>query len=293
MRYLNTIKYSPLAALLLAMLLIQGCRREQFITRIIGGPSFSVNEVVAANTKGETVKKYMPVALESETVTSGGDTVRMVATEEPGTGVSPFAKGDPDSWVPLEQGISIGLTAYDNSTASWALYSSPGVIRTDCDYTRPKASGKWVPSVRLLWPGRDSIRFFAYAPFTDGNGDDVDDMVSLNMTSGAPVLNFTVPAHINDQIDLLTNVVESTRSYDGDPAYTEIDIPLALSHALTAIHFAVPAGMKIDSIIISGVHDSGDCDMGHDAAWSNLEGSARYAVANPATVNKGGLKETT
>ena len=196
--------------------------------------------------------------------------------------------------VAMPTDVSLGVVSYTRSggTGNWSPYTTPSVIRADCDLVRTgesgSASGKWLPSPRILWPAAGTdIRYFGYAPFVDGDDDGTDDHVAVTASVAAepaPVISFTVPDECADQIDLLvTDEASSSRAYAGDPPVTAIDVPLGFVHALTGIRFRVPEGFSISQISVSDVYGSGTLTLGGSTlSWSpDKSSTGSYSIASP------------
>lgn len=119
-------------------------------------------------------------------------------------------------------------------------------------------SSDWTTS--YLWPGGgNKVRFFAYAPY---NGDGI--ALSDVKTPGTPSMDYTVPADVNDQKDLLVAV---SGEVDGDNSTA---VPMTFKHVLTAVKFVSGDDMlagSISKVTIKGVYGSGSYTMGADS-WS-------------------------
>lgn len=114
------------------------------------------------------------------------------------------------------------------------------------DYMWPKASGS-------------KIRFFAYAPY-NGNGISFSD----DKLHGRPVLNYTVPQKVEEQLDLL---IAETSEIDCNSAGP---VSLEFRHIMSAIRFVIgddAVSSTIKSISIKGVFSSGSCKIQEFPAW--------------------------
>lgn len=113
---------------------------------------------------------------------------------------------------------------------------------------------------KLIWPANGKVRFFAFAPtklFSESDGR----LTLPANTTGSPKITYTVPAKVEDQLDLLTAQTDqtSTPSTNG--------IRIEFKHALTAIRIATAADMlagTIHSVTISGVYGTATHIPGSD-----------------------------
>ena len=106
----------------------------------------------------------------------------------------------------------------DNGSEDWVPYISNTEMNID---------GSLADGSDVYWPGtwRDcSIRFYAYAPYSDADNDNSDGTVG-----GIP---YTNPSNADEQIDFL---VAATDAYES--GYYPEEVPLIFKHALTAVAF--------------------------------------------------------
>lgn len=290
-------RYTFLIILTSILPLLQACEPQGPSFEISRGLSFRVTGIESELTK--SVQDEDPgalIPLSGDLVTATGDTLRMrmqetslgmVGSGNPVTKASPFSGTD----FPNDKKFALTARSYQTKgggTASeWAVYPvGKEMVGVAHDGSRHHPSSTWVPTPRVLWPGGSGfLRFYAYAPFTDENGNGVDDLaegtspaIKLSGNGEFPSLTFTVPATIDDQIDLL---VANTTEYDADPDIDDIDVPLTFKHALTGIRFRVGNGLDLESVEIKDIKNEGKIDLRNVSSgftWQDL--SATPSVAS-------------
>lgn len=302
MKTIRHIQSVTLAALTAFLLLLPACEPVGPDYEIPFGLSFRVTGIEEGLTKspGSPSREVYLSGLSGDIVTAAGDTLRMRVGEMPLSdalrGGTPATKATPEEGMVFPTDWSFGLLAcsYEDqgsiARSPKKVWTDPSVVRTDYDGgtgARKNASEKWVPSRRQLWPREGYVRFFAYAPFTDADGDGVDDLtiantLSLTSTSGGPKLSFGVP-QVEDQIDLMVTDRASSKEYQADPEMPGIDVPLTFRHILTGIRFRVGNEITaIKSIRVENVRNEGEFEFA-TGEWngSSLKGNAGYTITNP------------
>ena len=269
----------------LGLALLASCRQEAGdMPPESGELSFSVQ------TAGSSVKAEAPagafraVALERVQTLAEGDTLRLYAQEEAfPLADTPSTKASVYTGTSLPTDVSLGLMAYKYATAGsaisqWTLHTSPAVMEAVYDGSRSAYSKKWVPTVRLFWPGSGCVRYFAYAPYGASGA-------TVTAASGsAPQIAYTVPPSHDGQVDLLVSNAASSCEYDGDPLVTAIDVPMTLQHALTGIRFRVEKGMTITSVSVTGVLNKGTLPLWGSGShtWSpDALSTGSYTLTSP------------
>lgn len=192
---------------------------------------------------------------------------------------------------------SFGVIAYVHNTTKdeWLTYINNVEFTASSDWTAEGCN----------WPGfwADDIRFFAYAPYDDG---DYYVKTSSYSDDAGPAITYTVPDVLDDQVDLLVAVptpedIESART-DGTP------MDLSFKHALTAVKFNVwydysdgsEGGslsnaklQKINEIVLSG-YTTGTCSYNADGevVWTpDGNGSIEFDASDYSPTQKDGDKE--
>lgn len=142
--------------------------------------------------------------------------------------------------------------------------------------------GQWRPddNHEYYWPAPAyKLSFFAYSPYVDYeiNGTPISDYMKISgkTATGAPVITYTTPDELEDQIDLMT---ASSEDIPGD--YHQ-SVPLAFKHALSGIRFnARTAGntIVIKNVTIANVYDNGTYAIGA-AGWT--AGSTKSSFTFP------------
>lgn len=129
--------------------------------------------------------------------------------------------------------------------------------------------GFWISADAYFWPGSGhNLRFFSYAPYGAAT-------LSGSSQAGSPVLEFTVADDAEDQVDLL--VADSGTIDGGERASLSVN----LSHALSAVRFAIKAGSrsgKIGGVRLSGLYNAGSRSLASSGSWTSLSGNASYTL---------------
>jgi hypothetical protein len=139
--------------------------------------------------------------------------------------------------LPTTSVKKIGVFGYSHqglfSTTSTTLIPDYFLNKAVID---PAGTGNWSYSgVVKYWPTDDDIKlsFFAYAPYID-----VEDTFILKpgiiSDQGAPTIEYTVPADIATQIDLMWS-----NAFDQVYATNSGRVDFTMNHALTKVNFAV------------------------------------------------------
>ena len=183
---------------------------------------------------------------------------------------------------------TFGLFAFGTEGASW---TEGGAEKTSYENMEVEkgTNGVWKPQTESLWqwPGKGKIDFYAYSPRTDKSspvlppaeepadgGDENapagEQELSLSYSVGEdnkPVLAYTVPSDVTEQIDLMT----AHHTYAGNGSECA---RLTFSHALTAVTIKTGEEMlkgTIKSVTISGVYGEGTYQIGAEG-WTILQG---------------------
>ncbi|MCI2122000.1 MAG: hypothetical protein LKK19_04790, partial [Bacteroidales bacterium] len=175
----------------------------------------------------------------------------------------------------ISQYGSFGTFAYVYpNSKNWA--SAKSALTPDFMYNieSENIGGQWRPSDKeYYWPAASyAISFFAYSPYMDykTNGTPVSDFMKISgsTTTGAPVIDYTVPEELANQIDLMT--ADST---DISCSYHQA-VPMNFHHVLSGVRFNAKtygAEITIRKVEISNVYDHGTLAMDGNA-W-NLSGT--------------------
>ena len=184
-----------------------------------------------------------------------------------------------DNFAGLDKPFAIFATK-EGSTAANYLYNE-----------KVNADGTMVNPVKWKKSESSKLKFFAVHPATNG----VNSMVTT--TSGTnPVVNYTPDTDVKKQFDLL---VANTNSFNYDD-YVSQKIPIAFSHATTAVLFKVGNDLsynqQVKKIEIRNVIGNGTYDIA-TKAWTvgttkknfALELSTPFSTAvNPGAIMNGG-----
>ncbi|MDE5678136.1 MAG: fimbrillin family protein [Phocaeicola sp.] len=180
---------------------------------------------------------------------------------------------------------TFGLFAFGTDGASW---TEGGTEKTSYENMEVKkgTNGVWMPQTETLWqwPGKGQIDFYAYSPRIDDvlslieePADEGDEnaptggrKLSFSYSVGEdnkPVLAYTVPSDVTQQIDLMA----AHHTYKGDGSECA---HLTFSHALTAVTIKTGEEMlkgTIKSVTISGVYGEGTYQIGAEG-WTIPQG---------------------
>ena len=174
----------------------------------------------------------------------------------------------------LKSGV-IGMYIYEcpelDSPAAQATMHTNYPIHVEYN----SVQGLWVPREYQRWSTTDGcLRFFAWYPFSLVTPDASD--------AAAPVFDYTTPEDISHHKDLL--VSETVTVADSPSGYP---VTLNFRHVLSGIRFAVKHGLSLGSVSISGIYDSGQCDMS-TGQFTNLtsEGNS-YQLTSPSMTQDG------
>jgi len=148
-----------------------------------------------------------------------------------------------------------GVFAFSHPTGGF----DPALSKPDFFYNLSveKSGAKWLYNPITYWPPTGSISFFAYAPHSSTTGGAITH--SSQSDVGFPIITYTLPDAIPNQIDLLTSIPVYEARNQATPVEFE------LYHALSTInfraHFAatMPAGWNgyITEITIGPFKNSG------------------------------------
>ncbi len=160
-------------------------------------------------------------------------------------------------------GESFGVVAYkyaSSGSENWEIQSDAVEVK----YNSGVAA--YFPSTPIYYAGSGFMRFFAYAPFKDGDGNAFVVKIKEGETVQKPTLDFTVNPDVSKQIDFL---VATPGEVSGNPNMNNLRVPLVFRHALTAIRFKAESGLEVKEIKITGVYDKGTLDF-ESTEWSGL-----------------------
>ena len=166
------------------------------------------------------------------------------------------------------------------ATSDWELFSDTQT----CDYN--DSYGIWKPSTAIGWPmTEEKLTFIAYAPST---------LPSPTTSSGADLADgevpflkdYTVPAAVADQVDILLAVKESSAS----PLAEDLSVGLRFTHALSFVKFSIGQYTTCSSITLSGIPGTGTLDMS-TGEWSSVGTPAEYTIDSPTFGSVGASRQ--
>ncbi|MCI2082476.1 MAG: fimbrillin family protein [Bacteroidales bacterium] len=184
---------------------------------------------------------------------------------------------------------SFGTFAYVYaSTSNWSSAKSGLTPNFMYNLKSEDIGGEWRPSDgTYYWPAATyKVSFFGYAPYVDymvGGTDPVSDHMQISgaTATGAPVIDYTVPAKIADQIDLMT-----ADSIDVPGNYHQA-VPMTFRHVLSGVRFnAKTQGLDITikKVTISNVYDHGTLAIDENA-WDLYGTKSDYTFPTDLSVD--------
>jgi hypothetical protein len=192
--------------------------------------------------------------------------VRFVITDADGA-----TRGTPITAA--SQVASIGVFASHTGTSNWTETATLGKM---FNQRLNKNGSKWdYVGQDVSWGANslaDRYTFFAYAPYGTGNYDGTSNtsgngiVVDTSDTTGTPTLTYTVPAHVENQPDLMVATKKNVRP-------TGAPVTLAMEHALTCVTFQVAGqGERVVDIKVHGVAMTGTLTIdGEHISWDVVE----------------------
>jgi len=123
--------------------------------------------------------------------------------------------------------------------------------------------GLWSYDTPVYWPqaADANVSFFAYSPYaTATNG------ITMNVTTGIPSVDYTVPTNCSDQPDLMVSALLQDRNVTNNGSSS---VNFQMRHALTCIGFKASGnGEQIEKITVKGVKRSGRLSIATDGTPS-------------------------
>ncbi len=153
------------------------------------------------------------------------------------------------------------------TTGDWTTSATPNFM-----YNQQVSGANWTYAPLKYWPAEGKISFFAYAPYGTGT-------LSANNAANTPTLNYTVPAAIAEQKDLL--VAGAQKNQTGNT------VNFTFKHALSRIGFGVKLadGSAVDNqttIAFSSIALKADFDSSNTLTL-DLDGSGDVQWGTPTT----------
>jgi hypothetical protein len=156
-----------------------------------------------------------------------------------------------------------GVSCYTNSTvstvnaANW-FYNQKVV----------KNSNNWEWTSPQYWPtGNNYVRFYAFAPYTE-TGSSTNLIFSSQLVADAPTIDYTVPATVSSQQDLMCAASYPVQYQGGETAN------LHFKHALTCVKFALGAnvpGVEITNITLKNIVSHGIYHFDEETPYWTLQ----------------------
>lgn len=128
-----------------------------------------------------------------------------------------------------------GVFAYYSPTGGYDAAASRPDYMYDVRVTRPE--GVWTYTPLKYWPAEGVVSFFAYTPCDTGAD------ISVECTTGAPVVTYAVADDVAAHRDLMLSAPALDRTKDGGK------VPLVFRHALACVAFeaCVNASLAADA----------------------------------------------
>ena len=161
---------------------------------------------------------------------------------------------------------NMGVFAYytGNGTANnWGAKGTTATPNFMDNIEITNTGGVWSYDNPVYWPQAvdANVSFFAYSPYaTAANG------ITMNVTSGIPSIDYTVPTNCSDQPDLMVSALLQDRNKTNNGSSS---VNFQMRHALTCIGFKASGnGEKIEKIAVKGVKKSGKLSIATDGTPS-------------------------
>lgn len=238
------------------------------------GFGFSVEQM-----EGDGAVKTRAAAIVSQVMDGSGDSPVYLTTATTGyvnsriSGSSAATKGVSVETTTFYDNFGLFIYEY-NASSDWASAASTATRAKDNE--KMLKSNGWITD--KYWPGKQKkLTFFAYAPHIDN----LSTYLTVNATTGAPTLSYTVPDNVSDQKDLLVTKHSQdhpTQDIEGDKNQV---VNMAFYHALTAVQFKIGGTMapcKIKEIKVENVYNNGTYNFS-DASWAGQSTPATYTIS--------------
>ena len=237
------------------------------------GFGFSVEQM-----EGDGAVNTRAAAIVSQVMEGSGDSPVYLTTATTGyvnsriSGSSAATKGVSVETNTFYDNFGLFIYEYD-ANSNWANQSS---LTPNVNNQKMRKSSGWITD--KYWPGNQKrLTFFAYAP----HSDNLSTYLTVNPTTGAPTLSYTVPDNVSDQKDLLVtkhSETHPTQDIQGDKNQV---VNMAFYHALTAVQFKIGGKMApctIKKITVEGVNSKGTYNFS-DASWTGQSTTATYTIS--------------
>lgn len=187
----------------------------------------------------------------------------------------PFTKTDVVSSITdLRSGV-IGMYIYDYMELDSEASQSTMHVNYPIHVEYNSLQYLWIPREYQRYSMTDGfLRFYAWYPFSAAETAASDGVV--------PTFEYSTPENISLHKDIL--VSEAVTVADNPSGY-----PVALNfrHVLSGVRFAVKHGLSLESVSISGIFDSGTCELS-TGLFSNLSAVGNvYTITSPSMTNDG------
>lgn len=161
---------------------------------------------------------------------------------------------------------NMGVFAYYTGNGAAKNWAAQGATATP-DYMNniqiTNNGGVWSYDDPVYWPqaADANVSFFAYSPYaTPANG------ITMDVTTGIPSINYTVPANCSNQPDLMVSALLQNLNKN-NPGSSPVNFQMR--HALTCIGFKASGnGEKIEKITVNGAKTSGKLSVDADGTMS-------------------------
>ena len=177
----------------------------------------------------------------------------------------------------------MGVFGYYTGTTAWSVAASTAAPDIFDNQKISKSEGNWSYLPVRYWPAGTTSKtsFFAYSPHSTSalaNGSITPPSAG---TAGEPLIGFTVPADVADQVDLLRGTPQTDKNRTGGT------VTFLLKHALTKISFVgrLATGesgkgysAKVTRVGITGIKNSGTLNLA-TGGWTFGDGTADYSVS--------------
>ena len=286
----RNFKFALMAAFVgLASFVVTSCTDNETVKetqKVEDGISFAVSDIQNIN-EASLPKTKAPSVYETTSTPLEGDAQGLELVETTVEGVNPVyipaatraLVTDMSNFATINKNFAIFATK-EGSTAANYLYNE-----------QVKVDGTMVNPVKWKKSESSKLKFFAVHPATDGSNPLVTTSSGTN-----PIVNYAPNTDVKKQFDLL---VANTNPFNYDD-YVSQKIPIAFSHATTAVLFKVGNDLsynqqvkkiEIRNVIGSGTYDIATKTWTPSTTKKNfaLELSTPFSTAvNPGAIMNGG-----
>lgn len=151
--------------------------------------------------------------------------------------------------------LDMGVFAYytgDGTANNWGSQGATAYPDFMNNIQITNSGGVWSYDTPVYWPqaADANVSFFAYSPYVIATNG-----ITLNVSTGIPSIDYTVPTNCSDQPDLMVSALLQDRNRTNNGSSP---VNFQMRHVLTCIGFKASGnGEKVKKITVKGVKKSG------------------------------------